>query len=180
MITIIVTVISGASSDPPLSSAYDQGAPRGAARHTAGMDAQDPAGELADRCAAAMWADDRASRTLGMTKPEVSPGRARMTMTIRDDMANGQGNCHGRLIAALADSAFAFACNSYDDVTVAAGFDVTLVAPGLVGDVLVATAVERARFGRSGLYDVTVTRADGTLVAEFRGRSRSLGRRLLA
>ena len=126
-----------------------------------------------------MWADDRASRALGITEPRVSPGHARLTMPIRPDMANGQGNCHGGLIAALADSAFAFACNTYDDVTVAAGFDVTFVAPGRVSDVLVATAVERARFGRSGLYDVTVTRDDGALIAEFRGRSRSLGRRLL-
>ena len=143
------------------------------------MDSDDPAQELADRCAAAMWADDRASRGLGMSVPQVSPGHARMTMPIRADMVNGQGNCHGGLIAALADSAFAFACNSYGEVTVAAAFDITFVAPARLGEVLVATAVERARFGRSGIYDVTVHRTDGTVIAEFRGRSRSLGRPLV-
>jgi len=100
-------------------------------------------------------------------------------MPIRADMVNGQGNCHGGLIAALADSAFAFACNSYGEVTVAAGFDITFVAAARLGEVLVATAVERARFGRSGIYDVTVHRTDGTVIAEFRGRSRSLGRPLV-
>ncbi len=143
------------------------------------MDSHDPAQELADRCAAAMWADDRASRALGMSAPQVSPGHARMAMPIRADMVNGQGNCHGGLIAALADSAFAFACNSYGEVTVAAGFDITFVAAARLGEVLVATAVERARFGRSGIYDVTVHRTDGTVIAEFRGRSRSLGRPLV-
>lgn len=143
------------------------------------MDSDDPAQELADRCAAAMWADDRASRGLGMSAPQVSPGHARMTMPIRADMVNGQGNCHGGLIAGLADSAFAFACNSYGEVTVAAGFDITFVAAARLGEVLVATAVERARFGRSGIYDVTVHRTDGTVIAEFRGRSRSLGRPLV-
>lgn len=139
----------------------------------------DAALELARRCAEAMWAADAASQALGMTQPVVGPGRARMSMRIREDMVNGQGNCHGGLVATLADSAFAFACNSYDDVTVAAGFDVVFVTPGRLGDRLTATAIERARFGRSGLYDVTVTRENGDLVAEFRGRSRSLGRPLL-
>ncbi len=134
---------------------------------------------LAERCAAAMWADDTASQRLGMTPPVVAPGTATLTMRIREDMANGHGNCHGGFIAALADSAFAFACNTYDQITVAAGFDITFVTAGRVGDRLVATAVERARFGRSGLYDVTITREGGELVAEFRGRSRSLGRPLL-
>lgn len=171
MITIIVPVAARRVVGAP----FDLKRTTRPGGHTAGMDAQ----ELADRCAAAMWADDRASRALGMSRPEVAPGRARLTMTVRADMANGQGNCHGGFIASLADSAFAFACNSYDDVTVAAGFDVAFVSPGRVGDVLVATATERARFGRSGIYDVTVTRADGALVAEFRGRSRALGRPLL-
>lgn len=94
-------------------------------------------------------------------------------------MVNGYGDCHGGFLAALADSAFAFACNTYDQVTVAAGFDITFLAPGKLGDELAAVATERARYGRSGLYDVTVSRSDGTVIAEFRGRSRSLGRRQL-
>ena len=100
-------------------------------------------------------------------------------MTVRDDMVNGHGSCHGGFIATLADSAFAFACNTYDDVTVAAGFDIVFVAAARLGEELVATAVERARFGRSGLYDVTMTRRHGSeqaVIAEFRGRSRSLRR----
>ena len=134
---------------------------------------------LAQACADAMWAQDRASQRLGMSRPEVTPGRATISMRIREDMVNGQGNCHGGVLATLADSAFAFACNTYDEVTVAAGFDIVFVAPARLGDQLTATALERARFGRSGLYDVSITRADGELVAEFRGRSRSLGRPLL-
>ncbi len=138
--------------------------------------------DLARRCADAMWAEDRASRRLGMRLLDVAPGRAVVGMRVTDDMVNGHGTCHGGYIATLADSAFAFACNTYDDVTVAAGFDVVFVAPARLADDLVAEACERARYGRSGLYDVTVYRGEGdgrTLVAEFRGRSRSLGRPLL-
>jgi acyl-CoA thioesterase len=137
------------------------------------------AADLARRCAAAMWAQDRASQRLGMQLLDVGPGRSTLSMTVRDDMVNGHGNCHGGFVAALADSAFAFACNTYDEVTVAAGFDIVFVAPVRLGDELVADAVERARFGRSGLYDVTVARkhrGEYPVVAEFRGRSRSLGR----
>jgi acyl-CoA thioesterase len=139
----------------------------------------EPGLALATRCAAAMWADDQASRRLGMRLLDVGPGRSKMTMTVREDMVNGHGSCHGGFVAALADSAFAFACNTYDEVTVAAGFDITFVAPARLDDELVAAAVERTRFGRSGLYDVTVTCRRGTehiVIAEFRGRSRSLGR----
>jgi acyl-CoA thioesterase len=139
----------------------------------------DAATDLARRCAAAMWAEDQASRRLGMQLLDVGPGRSRLSMTVRDDMVNGHGSCHGGFLAALADSAFAFACNTYDQVTVAAGFDIDFVAPARLGDELVADAVERARFGRGGLYDVTVTCRRGTessVIAEFRGRSRSLGR----
>jgi acyl-CoA thioesterase len=134
---------------------------------------------LAERCATAMWERDRASRRLGISTPVVAPGRATLTMRVDDEMVNGQGNCHGGYLATLADSAFAFACNTYDNVTVAAGFDIDFVAPGRAGDQLVATAVERARVGRSGVYDVSITRENGELVAVFRGRSRSLGRPLL-
>ena len=139
----------------------------------------DSALALARACAAAMWAEDQASRRLGMELLNVGPGRSTLTMTVRQDMVNGHGSCHGGFLAALADSAFAFACNTYDEVTVASGFDITFVAPARLGDVLVADAVERARFGRSGLYDVTVScqrGADRTIIAEFRGRSRSLNR----
>ncbi len=123
-----------------------------------------------------MLARDEASRSLGIDLREVAPGRAVLTMRVRDDMVNGYGLCHGGLMASLADSAFAVACNTYGEVTVAAGFDITFLEPGRPGDLLRADAVERARRGRSGLYDVTITRDDGTVLAEFRGRSRSLGR----
>jgi acyl-CoA thioesterase len=120
-----------------------------------------------------MWALDAASQALGMELVEVTDGHATVRMTVRDDMVNGHGMCHGGLVAALADSAFALACNSRGTATVAAGFDVTFLHPAHAGDVLVATAVERALQGRSGIYDVTV-RHDDTPVAEFRGRSRAL------
>jgi acyl-CoA thioesterase len=101
-------------------------------------------------------------------------------MTVAATMVNGHDIAHGGYVFLLADTAFAFACNTYDEVTVAAGADVTFVAPARLGDELVAEAVERRRFGRSGVYDVTVTRGPGgDVVAEFRGRSRSLGRPLL-
>ena len=121
-----------------------------------------------------MWADDVASRALGMDLRELAAGRAVVAMTVRPDMVNGHDLCHGGLIAALADSAFALACNSHGTATVAGGFDITFLEPARAGDVLVATAEERALRGRSGVYDVTVRRTDDTVVAEFRGRSRAL------
>ena len=135
--------------------------------------------ERARRCAQAMYDADTASQRLGVEISDVGPGRATAAMTITADMVNGHGICHGGYVFILADTAFAFACNTYDDRTVAAGADVTFLEPVRAGDALVAVAVERARRGRSGLYDVRVTRADGTAVAEFRGRSRSLGRPML-
>ncbi|GAA5140452.1 hydroxyphenylacetyl-CoA thioesterase PaaI [Nocardioides marinquilinus] len=131
--------------------------------------------ELARRCVAAMWDGDAASRALGMRLLDVGPGRARVAMTVRDDMVNGWGMAHGGLVATLADSAFAAACNTHGTITVAAGFDVVLLESARAGDELVADAREVALRGRSGVYDVTVSR-DGAVVAEFRGRSRSLGR----
>jgi acyl-CoA thioesterase len=123
-----------------------------------------------------MWSGDRASAALGMRLESVAPGRAVLSMTVREDMVNGWDICHGGLIATLADSAFAVACNSRGTVTVAAGFDVTFLTSARLGDELRADAREVALQGRSGLYDVTVVRvADGAVVAEFRGRSRSLG-----
>jgi acyl-CoA thioesterase len=121
-----------------------------------------------------MWAADAASRALGMDLLEATDGRAVVRMAVRDDMVNGHGTVHGGLVASLADSAFAVACNSHGVVTVASGFDVTFLRPARAGDVLTATAVERVRRGRSGVCDVTVTSTDGEVVAEFRGRSRAL------
>ena len=122
-----------------------------------------------------MWDDDPASRALGMALLELGPGRAVVAMTVRPDMVNGYAVCHGGLVAALADSAFALACNSRGVQTVAAGFDVTFLEPAHEGDVLLASADERVLRGRSGIYDVTVRR-DATVVAEFRGRSRAVNR----
>lgn len=127
--------------------------------------------------AEAMWAADAASRALGMQVEELTPGHAVVTMTVRSDMVNGHGLCHGGLVATLADSAFAVACNSRGTPTVAAGFDITFLEAARLHDHLVAEATECALRGRSGIYDVTVRRtADNVTVAEFRGRSRSLGR----
>ena len=132
--------------------------------------------DLARRSADSMWADDAASRMLGMKVVAVGPGTATVSMTVREDMINGWGLCHGGLVASLADSAFAVACNSHGEVTLAAGFDVSFLDAARLGDELVAVASERALRGRSGVYDVTVRRAgDDTVIAEFRGRSRSTG-----
>lgn len=133
---------------------------------------------LAHQSAEVMWKGDEASRMLGMRIIEVGPGTASVSMTVRPDMINGWNVCHGGLIAALADSTFALACNSHGEVTVAAGFDVIFVESARLGDELVATARERSLRGRSGIYDVTVSRT-AALIAEFRGRSRSLGRPIL-
>ena len=121
-----------------------------------------------------MWADDRASQGLGMTLDQVAPGRATLRMTVREDMVNGHAIGHGGLTFALADSAFAFACNSYNRRTVAAGAEIRFRRPTRLGDQLVATAVERSVDGRDGIYDVTVAVGD-VVVAEFVGRSREIG-----
>jgi acyl-CoA thioesterase len=124
-----------------------------------------------------MWAADAASRALGMELVEVGEGSARVRMRVREDMINGWDICHGGIVATLADSAFALACNSRGAVTVAAGFDITFLEAVRLGDELVATAREVALRGRSGVYDVSVHRvADDAVVAELRGRSRSTGR----
>lgn len=133
---------------------------------------------LAEACAERMWSEDHASQALGMKIIAVGPGAATLSMTVCQQMANGHGACHGGFISALADSAFAFACNSRGTVTVAGGFDINFLEPARVGDVLIADAQEVTLRGRSGIYDVTVRRGD-TVIAEFRGRSRSLGRAIL-
>jgi acyl-CoA thioesterase len=118
-----------------------------------------------------MAANDVASKSLGMRVVEVAPGRAVLTMTVRADMVNGHELCHGGLIATLADSAFAFACNSYNELTVASGFSIDLVAPAKLGDVLTARCSEVSKAGRTGVYDVEVDNQRGERVAVFRGRS---------
>jgi len=124
---------------------------------------------------ATMMAADRASRGLGIELVESGPGRATARMTVTHAMVNGHGLAHGAFVFAVADTAFACACNSHGPTTVAAGADIAFVAPVREGDVLEAEAVERTRFGRNGIYDVTVRR--GTeVVAEFRGRSRTVQR----
>jgi acyl-CoA thioesterase len=131
--------------------------------------------ELARACADAMWADDHASRGLGISLDHVAPNRSRLSMTVTQAMANGHGMCHGGFLFALADSAFAFACNTDNQRRVAAHCSVTYLAPARLGQVLVATAELRAEAGRSGLYDVRVATEAGELIAEFRGLCRSLG-----
>jgi acyl-CoA thioesterase len=123
---------------------------------------------------AAMLAGDRASRALGIELAELAPGRAVARMRITADMVNGHAIAHGAFVFAVADTAFACACNSHGPVTVAAGATITFVAPAREGDELVAEAIERTRYGRNGVYDVTVRR-DDEVVAEFRGLSRTVG-----
>jgi acyl-CoA thioesterase len=137
------------------------------------MDAQATAEKVRD----AMLADDAASSMLGIQIVEIAAGRAVATMAVRADMLNGFAICHGGLIATLADSAFAFACNSRNALTVASGFGIDLLKSAKLGDVLTATAEETSLAGRTGLYDITVKNQDGDLIAMFRGRSHRLGER---
>jgi acyl-CoA thioesterase len=140
----------------------------------------DEAADLARRGAAAMWAADRASQALGIEVADVSPGRAVARLTVTATMVNGHAIAHGGYVFLLADTAFAFACNTYGHVTVARGAEVTFVAPAREGDELEAIAEERHRSGRNGIYDVTVRRrGSGEVVAEFRGHSRELSTRLV-
>ena len=130
--------------------------------------------DIARACADPMWKEDDASSGLGMTIVEVKAGFAVLTMTVQPHMVNGQRIAHGGFIFLLADSTFAFACNSHNHRAVAAQCDITFIRPGQLGDVLVATAREISRSGRSGIYDVRVTSGD-TVIAEFRGHSRTIG-----
>ncbi len=131
----------------------------------------DRAQETADLVREGMFRNDRASKMLGMQILAVGPGTATLLMTIRDDMLNGHDICHGGLITTLADSAFAFACNSYNELTVASGFSIDLLAPGRRGDVLTARCFEVSKAGRTGVYDTEVTNQRGERIAMFRGRS---------
>lgn len=130
--------------------------------------------ELAEASASAMWKGDSASQGLGMRLESVGPGRATMSMPVTEAMSNGHGNCHGGFIFTLADSAFAFACNSYNQAVVAQQCSITYIAPGQVGDVLTAAAREVSHRGRSGIYDIQITNQRGEQIAEFRGHSRSV------
>ncbi len=130
--------------------------------------------EVAEATRDAMFRNDRASRMLGITVTAIGPGTATATMTVREGMLNGHDICHGGLITTLADSAFAFACNAYNEVTVASGFDVNLITAARQGDVLTATAHEVSKAGRTGVYDINVLNQRDEPVAAFRGRSYSI------
>lgn len=130
--------------------------------------------QTADAVATDMMAKDRASRGLGLRVVRISPGSADIEMQVRDDMLNGFGICHGGFLTLLADSAFAFACNSYNVFTVASSLGIDFMAPARQGDVLVACAVEVSRRARTGVYDVEVRNQHGELLAVFRGRSHSM------
>ncbi|MCB1387206.1 MAG: hydroxyphenylacetyl-CoA thioesterase PaaI [Nitratireductor sp.] len=130
--------------------------------------------QRAQKSAEAMWANDRASKGMGMAIDAVGPGTATLSMTVERHHTNGHDICHGGFIFTLADSAFAFACNAYNQVTVAQHCTINFLAPGRLGDRLTAHAREIRRAGRSGIYDITVTDQDGKAIAEFRGMSRTV------
>lgn len=130
--------------------------------------------ELAEASAQAMWDEDSASQHLGMRLEHIAPGEATLSMTITEAMANGHGICHGGYMFTLADSAFAFACNSYNQAAVAQHCTISFLMPGRIGDRLTATAREVSRRGRSGIYDVRLTNQAGDHIGEFRGHSRTL------
>jgi len=130
--------------------------------------------DIARACAEAMWKEDDASKGLGIKIVAIGPGLATLAMTVQPHMVNGQRIAHGGFIFALADSAFAFACNTHNERAVAAQGSITFIRPGKLGDRLVAAAREISRNGRSGIYDVQVT-ANDVVIAEFRGHSRLIG-----
>ncbi|WP_371228074.1 hydroxyphenylacetyl-CoA thioesterase PaaI [Pseudomonas sp. QE6] len=127
--------------------------------------------QLARACAEAMYERDQATRRMGIQLLDAGPGSARLSMRVREDMIQGHGTCHGGYLFALADSAFAFACNSYNDATVAIGCSIDYVAPAREGDELVASACEQSRSGRTGNYDVRIENSQGQLIALFHGKS---------
>ncbi|MNH13238.1 Acyl-coenzyme A thioesterase PaaI [compost metagenome] len=126
---------------------------------------------LATRCAEEMFERDTASQRMGMRLLSIAPGRTMIGMSVREDMIQGHGTCHGGYLFALADSAFAFACNSYNDACVAIGCSIDYVAPARLGDTLTAHASEQSRSGRTGNYDVRIENQHGQLIALFRGKS---------
>lgn len=130
--------------------------------------------ERAEKSAAVMWENDHASKGIGMEIDAVGPGTATLSMTVEKRHVNGHDICHGGFIFTLADSAFAFACNSYNKVTVAQQCTINFLAPGKLGDRLTAKAQERHLQGRSGIYDIEVFNHDGAVIAQFRGMSRTI------
>jgi acyl-CoA thioesterase len=134
----------------------------------------DAAQSLAERSAAALYANDRASQGLGIRILETRPGYAKVAMLVREDMLNGHSACHGGLIFSLADSAFAFSCNSHGGAVVAAAASIDFLAPAQGGDELTAIAIERWRSKRNGVYEVTVANQRGETIALFRGRSHQI------
>jgi len=135
--------------------------------------------QIAEASRDAMGANDRASRALGIEVLAIGPGSATLRMAVREDMLNGHDICHGGLITTLADSAFAFACNAYNELTVASGFDVNLLAAARLGDVLTAVAHEVSKADRTGVYDIAVSNQRGEAIAAFRGRSYTMKGRAL-
>jgi len=131
----------------------------------------DAAQQLAQDCAQAMWARDGACQYLGIRVEAVAPGFARLSMVVSAHMVNGHGMCHGGLIFTLADSAFAYACNSYNQNAVASSCNIDFLAPARAGETLSAEAQERSRSGRTGVYDITVSSSSGKTIALFRGKS---------
>lgn len=127
--------------------------------------------QIAERCAALMWPDDKAAAALGISIERIAPGEAVARMRVRDDMVNGHDTCHGGFIFALADTAFAYACNTFNVRTVASGVDINFIAPAHRGQVLTAHGHARHQGGRSGVYDIEVNNEAGELVAVFRGRA---------
>ena len=140
----------------------------------------DNAQQLAEDTAAAMWARDNAAQALGMRIERVSPGAALLSMAVRKDMVNGHHICHGGMIFALADTAFAYACNSYNKNTVASACHIDFLAPAREGEVLEAEASERSAAGRTGVYDITVRTQDGRNIALFRGKSYRISGEVIA
>ena len=135
---------------------------------------------IAEACAEVLWKNDSASQKLGITIIGIAPGSATLTMTVTKDMTNGHGTCHGGYLFTLADSAFAFACNTYDQCCVAQHCSISYLTPGYTGDKLTATATEVSRRGRSGIYDIRINNQKQETVAEFRGHSRTIKGTLLS
>lgn len=135
---------------------------------------------LAEEVSAAMWSRDRATNALGMHILNVKPGYAKMSMPVRPDMVNGHGICHGGYIFMLADSAFAYSCNSYNLNTVASACHIDFLAPAREGDILEAEAVEQSLSGRTGVYDITVRTSGGKTIALFRGKSYRISGEVIA
>jgi len=132
------------------------------------------ANTLAQECARALWETDTTSQSLGMQLQKVAPGECTITMSVKEKMCNGHGTCHGGYLFTLADSTFAFACNSYNQRAVAQHCSVTFVHPAFIDDVLTACAHEISRVGRSGIYDIAITNQNNIVIAQFRGHSRTI------